>query len=264
MFNWILKPFLCLALGMSQLVIEFAGGASTDAVNFGYIPHISDIPKKSISVNITPESVPALRQTIISTISAYSSELGIGEYGSGYTVSLFSDKSIEFYQSHSSGNDGSWRTPANSITLNVVNKIDITHDITTPTTAPIIYINGVLQTLTTTSTPTGSVSSEVGSSLVIGNIKSVNNDYNKAFDGKIKDVRIYNRILSAAEVTTLYNGGTPDMDLVTDGLQFQAFVVPTFRLSSFVDATLTSSMKVRDRIYGVVGTPHGAPVGRTP
>ena len=77
-------------------------------------------------------------------------------------------------------------------------------------------------------------------------------------------MRVYNRILSAAEVTTLYNGGTPDMDLVTDGLQFQAFVVPTFRLTDFVDATLTSDMKVRDRIYGVVGTPHGSPIGRNP
>ena len=80
----------------------------------------------------------------------------------------------------------------------------------------------------------------------------------------MKDVRIYKRVLSAAEVTTLYNSGTPNMDLVTNGLVFQAFVVPTFRLNNYIDTTLTSDMKVRDRIHGVVGTPNGSPIGITP
>ena len=47
MFNWIVKPFLCLALGMSALAVEFAGGASGDAVNFGYIPKCDQYSTKN-------------------------------------------------------------------------------------------------------------------------------------------------------------------------------------------------------------------------
>ena len=254
MFNWIVKPFLCLALGMSALAVEFAGGASGDAVNFGYIPSVTNIQQRTISFWIYMDTAP---------VSTSDNVVGIFDDDKGVLVSVTTDSQIQYY-SKRSVTLGIWKTPISSIATGAWKNVVITMDQVDTSADPIIYINGVLQTLTEAVTPGGAAKDEYGVDLIVGNWKSASEDYTRAFDGKIKDARVYNRVLSAAEVTTLYNGGTPDMDLVTDGLQFQAFVVPTFRLTDFVDATLTSDMKVRDRIYGVVGTPHGSPIGRNP
>ena len=254
MFNWIVKPFLCLALGMSALAVEFAGGASGDAVNFGYIPSVTNIQQRTISFWIYMDTAP---------VSASDNVVSILDDDKGMSISVTTDSQIQYY-SKRSVLLGIWKTPISSIATGAWKNVVVTMDQVGTSADPIIYINGVLQTLTETVTPGGALKDEYGVNLIVGNGKMASEDYIRAFDGKIKDVRVYNRVLSAAEVTTLYNGGTPDMDLVTDGLQFQAFVVPTFRLTDFVDATLTSDMKVRDRIYGVVGTPHGSPIGRNP
>ena len=56
MFNWILKPFLCLALGMSALGVEFRGTGTNDGVNFGVVPQISNLSQKSYSAWIYADS----------------------------------------------------------------------------------------------------------------------------------------------------------------------------------------------------------------
>ena len=71
---------------------------------------------------------------------------------------------------------------------------------------PVIYIDGSSVAVTEDTAPAGSLQSEYGG---------------ETMEGKVKDVRIYNRILSSDEVTALYNAGTPDESLVTDGLVFQ-------------------------------------------
>ena len=53
MFDWILKPFLCLALGMSQVAVEFSGGSATDSVTFGSVPHIANLSKEHLAHGFT-------------------------------------------------------------------------------------------------------------------------------------------------------------------------------------------------------------------
>ena len=259
MFNWIVKPFLCLALGMSALGIEFRGSGTTDGVNFGVIPHaFSNNTGNLVSISAWI-NVDTLPSTVSYNILSFSTNNG------GFRVYLSTTSGeIGIYSNVFNVSPGIWQTASANITTGTWKNIVVTFDLSSPTNDPIIYVNSVLTTTTETITPLGSAFSRDSVPIIIGNVKTQSEDYNRPFDGKIKDVRVYNRILSAAEITTLYNGGTPDMDLVTDGLQFQAFVVPTFRLTDFVDATLTSDMKVRDRIHGVVGTPHGSPIGRNP
>ena len=60
MFNWILKPFLCLALGMSALGVEFRGTGTNDGVNFGVVPQISNLSQKSYSAWIYADSYASL------------------------------------------------------------------------------------------------------------------------------------------------------------------------------------------------------------
>jgi len=80
-------------------------------------------------------------------------------------------------------------------------------------------------------------------------------------DGKMFDPRVYNRILTPTEVTTLYNGGAPNHTLVTDGLVFQGF-------STYADRpltagyVLTSTDRLIENIVRAVATPNGSPTIR--
>jgi len=103
--------------------------------------------------------------------------------------------------------------------------------------------------------PAGSKRSTVGVEFVIG--KYFVGSAGNSFDGTIKDVRVWNRVLTNAEIATIYGGG--DID---DGLLFQGPVVRTAELPYFEDLTLTTSDKLLDNVYGRVGTPHGSVITR--
>lgn len=263
--KWGVKYAPSLLSGLTPLSIEFSGGTSGDGINFGNIPSSIDLTARSWAAWIYLDADPASFRYIFGALSAKSSDLGAGEYGSGYSISAYTGRKIQFSQEHTGASSaaGIWRTPTDSIPLTAWAHIVVTHNITTPTAAPVIYINGSAQTLTTAQTPVGAVSSEVGNSLVIGNNKSTLYDYDLPFDGKIFDPRLYNRVLSAAEVTTLYNGGTPDETLVTSGLIFQGLNTQTAKLSDYTDQALTGSLKVIENILNAVGAPNGAPTGRS-
>lgn len=250
--------------GLEPVTVEFVGG-STDAIDFGYLPQVSNLTSRSWSVWIYLDDDPglAVREYIFGVVPVTYSYLGVGEYGTGYTISAYNERKIEFFQHHTGAGsaNGVWRTPANSIPLAGWVHIAITHNITTSTTAPIIYINGTAQTLTTEVTPVGSVSNELSNPLVIGNNNSLISGYSSAFDGKIFDARVYNRILSAAEVTTLYNSGTPDHTLVTIGLMFQGMATYTDRPIA-AGTVLTSTDKLVENILRAVGIPNGSPTIR--
>lgn len=258
MFTWNVKKFCSLLLGLSQIAIEFGGGSNSDGVNFGYLPQVSDLRQRTLSAWIYMD-------TDVPDTTYYS----IMAYGVNYMLIVKQNRKLKLYDQQmgvSGAGGGNWDTPTNSVPLSAWTHVVVTHDTTMwpSNSVPVIYINGTAQTLTENDAADGNFGTEAGMEFVIGNVHSNNNDYQEAFDGKIKDVRVYNRILSTGEVTTLYNSGTPDATLVTNGMVFQAFCVRTKELSNYVNQTLTDAMKVRDNIFGVVGTPHGAPIGRNP
>jgi hypothetical protein len=63
----------------------------------------------------------------------------------------------------------------------------------------VFYLNGVRATTTVRTAPSGSVTPDEASTLTIGNTTALD----RTFDGAIDDVRIYNRILGAAEISGL-------------------------------------------------------------
>lgn len=252
------KTMLALSLatngGLSALAVEFRGVGFTDGINFGIYPKVNDLTTRTVSFWIYHDTNTQSR---------------IVSWGTGYIIGTPSgtNNAIYVYQIHTGpGNvTGIWITPANSLSLGQWVHVLVTHDVTTPTTDPLIYINNVSQTLTETSTPVGPVDTNEDDELVLGN-SAANSNYDFAVDGKLFDVRIYNRVVSSSERTSLYNSGTPDETKVTDpttGLIFQAFAVRTTDLASYTDITLTESTRLRDAIFGAVGTPHGSPIGRS-
>ncbi|MCA9057059.1 MAG: DUF2341 domain-containing protein, partial [Planctomycetaceae bacterium] len=100
-----------------------------------------------------------------------------------------------------SGNEGKWHTPNGSIQLNQWQQITVVYDATSSSNTPKIYINGVEQSLTRTSTPSGTPRSDAGMDLTIGNFAS---STSRTFDGRIEEVRITKDILTAAEITAQY------------------------------------------------------------
>jgi hypothetical protein len=99
-----------------------------------------------------------------------------------------------------SGNDKQVRTGASTMADGAWYHIAAT--MTSSGTAT-VYINGVLQALTEPNgAMTGTIDSNAGTGY-IGNSNSLNRPWN----GYIDDLRIYDRVLTAAEVAALYNGG---------------------------------------------------------
>lgn len=239
-----------LSGGLEPVTVEFAGG-STDAINFGYLPSVSNLTTKSWSAWIYNDTAP------VSTSDAI---MGVFSDENGELISLTTDMGIQFYSKRHVVL-GIWKTPNNSISSLGWTHLLVTRDVSSVTNDPIIYINGTLQTLTEVETPSGAIKTEIGSPFVIGNIKTVALDYSRSWDGKIFDPRVYNCILTPAEVTTLYNGGVPDHTLVTNGLVFQG-------LSTYADrplsagTVLTSTDRLVENIIRAVGVPNGSPTIR--
>ncbi len=98
---------------------------------------------------------------------------------------------------------GIWRAQAGAITLNVWQHACMTYDGSSTTNVPVVYINATPQTVTTFSIPSGTRNDEGGASIQhIGNYSDA--FPNSSFDGALDEVRIYNRILTSAEVKRLY------------------------------------------------------------
>ena len=121
--------------------------------------------------------------------------------GSGECSGL--SNTLELYQFFT-GNDGVWHTGANTITLNAWNHVAVTYDNSNVANEPAFYINGAL---VGHSEPNGNPTVTRVADIDF-HIGAYDSSEAFGFDGKIDDVRVYNRTLTAAEVQQLYKLGT--------------------------------------------------------
>ena len=112
---------------------------------------------------------------------------------SGSTVNLK-------FQQNFSGNSPVWTVTA-GITLNKWNHIVVTYDSDATGNNPIIYINGVSQTVTESVVPSGTRVTDVGSDLTVGN----NAAGSRTFDGDLDELQLFDSILTQSIVTSLLN-----------------------------------------------------------
>jgi hypothetical protein len=240
-----------LSGGLEPVTVEFAGTTATDAIGFGTLPQVLNLTNRSFSFWLYPDtySVAGNGDTIFSIASPTGGEI----------VYLTTDKLV-FIRAFST-TSGVWTTAANVPGLGAWSHIVITYNQSSASNDPIIYVNGVSVSVTEFTAPVGTALSEYGGVLDIGNSSALSSAYSGCLNGKIFDPRIYNRILSAAEVTELYNAGDPDHTLVTDGLVFQG-------LSTYADrplsagTVLTSTDRLVENIIRAVGIPNGSPTIR--
>ncbi len=99
--------------------------------------------------------------------------------------------------------DGIWRTTDLVIITKQPHHIVLTWDSASPTTAPLIYVDGVSVAVTETQTPVGAFNSDAGGALIIGNRAADD----LTFDGTIDEPALYSDVLTAVEVLGHYTAG---------------------------------------------------------
>ena len=253
-FSWIVKGMLSLLLGLSLISCEF-DPASEDGINFGHLPQVSDIAATDRSFSFWMYAHDQINDRPNTLVSTYHDDSGayIGmsdEHGDDTSC-------IKYYQKGTAG-PGIWVTAVDTVPQNAWVHIAVTRDASAFGNAPHIYINAVDMALTNPSVQNGATAAEVAAQLFIGNTKTATIDWTWAFDGLIKDLRIYDGILTQAQVTALEDG-----DDITDGMVFQGPTVRTKELDYFEDLTLDPAVdRLIDNMYGMIGTPHDEVITR--
>ena len=114
---------------------------------------------------------------------------------------------LDFQQTFSTTN-GLWRTPTNSIQTGQWYHLALVYDSSAATNDPIIYINGVAQTLSEALTPAGTAAGDASEVLLIGRrFSDPGGEFGgyRGFDGAIDELRVSNIMRSEEWITTAYN-----------------------------------------------------------
>lgn len=240
-YSWVLKENQSLSSGsasgngLSLITIEMSYDSGTTThnnyVKFGNISSLNNVDSKTVS--------------FWAKVSTYGGNIFRGGINSAsrYWGMNVSSTTINFYQYN-----GVYQVTALALGTtwhHIVATKTRQHSVSP--TAPTIYLDNVSQTVST-SVAQSITDDETGYLFHIGHYN------NSSFDGQIKDLRIYNSILSSSDVSGIYNAGAGGTGY-TSGLIFQAPVIRTSDLTYFTNHTLLSTDRLLDNIYGYVGTP---------
>lgn len=155
---------------------------------------------------------------------------------------------------HWSTTDGLWRAP--TISINTLYMISVTYDGGGTSNNPAVRYNNVAKSVTRVTAPVGSYGTDNGNIFYLGDDVGIFYAY-----------LIYNRILSATEITDAYNNGlvaSPYGNYIpsTEGLVFRPNLMCAKGLSysNFPGTTLGASNKIVDMVGCLDGTPTGTVV----
>lgn len=239
-FAWRLRQHYGLEAGLTAIAIQTTSNNS-DIVTFGYLPQVSNLPQRTYSAWICQDGTGSAYQGFI--MSTFGVDSGSGNAGVGLYIDT-SGKIGYLEGGQNSSSLGHWKTTAAVTEREYL--VVATRDDTLASNLPIIYVNGVAQALTT-------VSAQVGYSGETGLLFRICS----SIAGNARDLRVYERILTSAEITALYAEG-PYGTANTSGLVFQATGIRTDEFADY-DHQALSGLKVLDSVYGMIGTPSGTP-----
>ncbi|MEO8215196.1 MAG: LamG domain-containing protein, partial [Myxococcales bacterium] len=108
----------------------------------------------------------------------------------------------------------SWRTAAGAFAVGTWYHVAVTYDGTTYTNVPKLYINGVSQSLTQRTAPANNAQISNSGTGYIGN----NSGHIRVFGGYLDDMRLYDRVLTATEISSLAIGRQPGTYVATQSM----------------------------------------------
>jgi len=242
MFTWILKQTYNLTSGLSLVSCEFSD-AGTDSLDVGLMPHIDNLAQRSDSFWVYIKELPT------------GTDLSVVFGTNGYAVYLNSDGYLELIVTRTT-TSGVWFGTAYPMALGQWYHVVVTIDNSSTTNDPIFYVDGTSRAIYEYATPSGTLSFQTNYIKKFGF-----QDFASAgLIGAVKDYRIYNRILSAGEVSTLNSEGAGGTGVSSTGLLFQGPCVRTRDLTYYTGHTMTADDRLIDNIYGVTGSATGSPV----
>jgi hypothetical protein len=219
--------------GLTPIPVDFGNYAWTH-LDYGYAPLTLNLMKRSITAKVR------LRNDVSGRILWNMTD----DSGSGFSFAFGGTDQLQWYEKNSLG-PGIWLTPNSSIAVDTDYTLVVTRDRSVdPDADPIIYIDGVVQSLTEASTPNGDIVSEDGLRLKVGS---------STLDGVLEDVRMYNRILTSDEAIEITNADAY-ADVVTDGMVFQAHTLNSdYGEAADFDGDLPDNAKLIDNVFRMVG-----------
>lgn len=251
--KWVVKEHPTIGYGgLTPVAMEFGGTGTQDAIDWSALVRVSLATERTFAAWINLDNTDLDIKAIIAPFA-----------DTGGVMFYVSTDDILLYSNRFNSAPGAWNSNTTSMSTGTWYLVVAAYDHRLPTNDPQFWINDTSQAVSEIFTPAGTLNVELGTHVVVGNAKTVTQDYSYPFDGKIFDARIYDRILTASEVTTLYNGGTPDPSLVTDGLIFQAFAVLTTFENDYIDTALDSSDRIFENQFRAAGRVNGTPTPRT-
>jgi beta-galactosidase len=117
--------------------------------------------------------------------------------------------------------NGEWLTAANTISTGAWYHVAVSYDNGSLANVPSLYINGVKMAITTSTTPSVTPPAYAGTNYIGNRL-----DLARGWDGLIDDLRIYNRLLSDAEVQALASVGSQNLAPVVNAGANQTVVLP--------------------------------------
>jgi hypothetical protein len=232
-FSWIVKQSFSLSNGLS--LAHAVANSADQTIDYGYLPTIANFVSKSYSawVRTNDDGVSVFFGDIIGAFGVSSGNKGFRLFISNVNLKL-----SYLEGGNSDINYGYWQVNSDFPVDNAWHFVTVTRDSTLNANLPKIFIDGSVVAITQANAQVGA-NDETGFPLILG-----------SFVGDILDVRKYNRILSAAEVASMYAGG-PGETNVLSGLIFQG---PVTRNTKTIERN-----NVLENIYGNIGKSNGSP-----
>ncbi len=258
-FGWIVQKFEDTP---EQIAITFGGGSTDEHVKFGYIPNLFKDSMRYRVWSFWCDWTGGYGNSAV--ISNYFN--GVGEDIRIYGAGAIGNGGKLFFSTSRFTTSGNWKTTsAISSGASGFQHVLVSWDSSDPANVPVIYLDGVSVSVTTTQQTAGTFQSDEFSELFLGAAKSVNTlqgDVGNEFTGSLKDLRCYDgsQVSSIATLAAaLYADGAGTNSNRT-GLKFKAFGVKAIEAADYV-GTITEDMKVIDIVSKAVGTVYNSPTG---
>jgi hypothetical protein len=261
-FDWYVKEAdetICQPIAVRTPIVGTSNNIGV--LNFGVLPQLSNLPAFSYTFWLQWENASLSPFAIIIGRSSHD---GIGRRGNYFSIGT--DRKLQFY-SYKTPTDGQWTTTGSVLpNAGTWHLIGLTYDNSLDTADPLIYQDGVLIATTENATPAGTSDDDSDIPLYIysvGALPGSGTYNNSARSLVIKDIRIYDHILTASEMFELA-GNENVYNNLQDGLLFQAPYAPTDNINDYINDTIeTDDDLVIDVVHRAVGVPYNSHTGTT-
>lgn len=221
--------------------------SSNQKISYGTPSAVQGLSKKSICFWIKDAGVAGVSNT-----ASLAELVGTGT-NENWTIALNSDNRIDITFRWST-TTGVWHVSGLSFSSGVFFAV-IEYDNGSTANNPVVYFDGVSKTVTRDTAPVGTYSSGTTNTFNVGQVNG-----SSGYSYIVEDLRVYNRLLSAGEVLTLYASGSPtNIEANDNGLVFNDLLMYATGITGLpFSGTMINTNIFYDRMAGKTGTPNVA------